>query len=365
MSEAPDFTLLHHFLPERTTVVALGADVNVWAAELEGRDRIVVADENPGPLDRWCATRSIRHVDWLALHRGGGALPALKNATELLRLHRIDFIQFDQSEAAHDLPALCALLQGFGYATFRFRDQKLEFFREPAVDDRPCVYFAAAPRHWKRLFKPDASMFRYVDVFPRHGVIPRGVIHIGAHEGEEYDGYVRAGCPRVLFIEADPNTFARLAPRFTGNPDVLCINRAVSDRSGRMPFSRMTGSQSSSLLPPKEHLSFYPGITVSETIEVDVAPLPAILGERGIDVGDYNVLILDTQGAERMILAGCGALLPRFDAVIAEVNYAELYQGCGRIMDIDDLLFPHGFERVEEISPFHHSWGDALYVRRS
>lgn len=26
----------------------------------------------------------------------------------------------------------------------------------------------------------------------------------------------------------------------------------------------------------------------------------------------------------------------------------------------EDLLLPHGFERVEEISPHHHSWGDAF-----
>ncbi|PWC34477.1 hypothetical protein TSO352_18710 [Azospirillum sp. TSO35-2] len=214
------------------------------------------------------------------------------------------------------------------------------------------------------MFARDTSMFRYADLFPRYGIVPRGIIHIGAHEGEEYAQYVEAGCRRVLFIEADPNTFARLAPKFAGNPDVTCINRAVSDRGGRLPFSRMTGSQSSSLLPPKEHLDIYPGITLAETIEVDAAPLPLILEEFGIDAGGYNILAIDTQGAERMILAGCGALLAGFDAVAVEVNYAELYQGCGRIADIDDLLFPHSYDRVEEISPFHHSWGDAFYVRR-
>lgn len=38
-------------------------------------------------------------------------------------------------------------------------------------------------------------------------------------------------------------------------------------------------------------------------------------------------------------------------------NYQEA--GCHRV------LFAHGFDRVAETSPYHHSWGDALYVRRT
>jgi FkbM family methyltransferase len=366
MSGAPEKTLLQHFLTNRVTVVAAGQGAEDWSTALAAEERTVVVTTVPMEIsfDVWCARNGLRHLDGLVLHRAGGALAVLESAEEMLRLRRIDFIQFDQTEAGGDLPALYERLQRHGYSLFRFVDGKLQFCPQPPpLDSRPVTHLAVAPRHWKRLFARDTSMFRYADLFPRYGILPRGVVHIGAHVGEEYPHYVEAGCRRVLFIEADPNTFAHLAPRFRDNPDVTCINRAVSDRAGRLPFSRMSGSQSSSLLPPKEHLDIYPGITLTETIEVDAAPLPDILAEFGIDAANYNVLAIDTQGAERMILAGCGPLLSRFDAVSVEVNYAELYQGCGRIADIDDLLFAQGYERVDEISPFHHSWGDAFYVR--
>ncbi|QCG88637.1 FkbM family methyltransferase [Azospirillum sp. TSH100] len=364
MNGAPEKTLLQHFLTGRVTVVAVGRGAEDWSAVLAAAERTVIAAAVPASFDDWCRRNGLRHVDGLLLHRAGGALAMLDGADEMLRLRRIDFIQFDQMEAGGDLPAIYGRLQRHGYSLFRFTDRNLQFCPQPPLDGRDATHLAVAPRHWKRLFARDTSMFRYADLFPRYGILPRGVIHIGAHEGEEYPHYVEAGCRRVLFIEADPNTFARLAPKFRDNPDVTCINRAVSDRAGRLPFSRMSGSQSSSLLPPKEHLDIYPGITLTETIEVEAAPLPDILAEFRLDAVGYNVLAIDTQGAERMILAGCGPLLSRFDAVSVEVNYAELYEGCGRIADIDDLLFAQGYERVEEISPFHHSWGDAFYVRR-
>ena len=361
----PEWLLQKRFLPGGALVVALGGNARAWSAALRDTDRRVIAEETGAvSLDRWSAERGLRHIDWLLLHQNGGARTVLEGASALLRLHRIDFVQFDQDEAGADIAALYALLQRNGYSMFRFANRNLEFRRAPLADAAPCTHLAVAPRHWKRLFTQDRAMFRYADLFPRHGVIPRGIIHVGAHEGEEYDGYVEAGCRRVLFIEADPDTFARLAPRFADNSDVVCVNRAVSDVNGRAAFSRMSGSHSSSLLPPKRHLDLYPHITLSETIEVETATLPAILTECGLDLAGYNILAMDTQGAERLILAGCGPLLARFDAVATEVNYAELYEGCGQIGDLDDLLFPHGFERVEETSPHHHSWGDALYVRR-
>lgn len=364
MSGAPDITLMQHFLTGRVAILAVGQGAEDWSAGLVTDERTVITEQAPGPFDSWCLRLGLRHVDGLVLHRAGGALAVLDGADEMLRLRRIDFVQFDQAEAGDDLPALYERLQRHGYSLFRFTGRNLQFCPQPPADGSAAIHLAVAPRHWTRLFARDRSMFRYADLFPRYGILPRGIVHIGAHEGEEYPQYVEAGCRRVLFIEADPNTYSRLAPRFRGNPDVTCLNRAVSDHAGRLPFSRMSGSQSSSLLPPKEHLDIYPGITVTETIEVDCAPLPEILTEFGIDPAGYNVLAIDTQGAEQMILAGCGALLSRFDAVAVEVNYAELYQGCGRIADIDDLLFAQGYERVEEISPFHHSWGDAFYVRR-
>ncbi len=64
-----------------------------------------------------------------------------------------------------------------------------------------------------------------------------------------------------------------------------------------------------------------------------------------------------------MALRGATDLLPRLDAVLVEVNFAELYEGCAQIEDIDDFLATHGFVRVMTMSGYRGSYGDAFYVR--
>ncbi|MBK3774327.1 FkbM family methyltransferase [Azospirillum brasilense] len=350
----PGLSLQKAFLPPEAKLVAVGNGAGRWTDSAAGRACLALPSSRP-TLDSWCGPVGPRHIDWLVLDGCGDALAVLDGAAELLRLRRIDFLQFEEAEAGGPLAALYERLQANGYSLFRFADRNLEFRG---------THMAVAPRHWNRLFARSQGMFRYKDLFPRHGVVPRGIIHVGAHEGEEYTNYQEAGGARVLFVEADPATFATLQTRFAGNGDVVCLNAAVSDTAGRGRFSRMSSRQSSSLLEPTGHLTVYPHITVDEVIEVETRTLPDLLASNGLAPEDFNVLAIDAQGSECRILNGCGDLLPRFDAVMTEVSYAELYKGSGLAADVDDILFAHGFARVAETSPYHHSWGDALYVRR-
>jgi len=359
----PGLSLQKAFLPPEAKLVAVGNGAGRWTDSAAGRACLALPSSRP-TLDSWCGPVGPRHIDWLVLDGCGDALAVLDGAAELLRLRRIDFLQFEEAEAGGPLAALYERLQANGYSLFRFADRNLEFRGTPPEDGRGGTHMAVAPRHWNRLFARSQGMFRYKDLFPRHGVVPRGIIHVGAHEGEEYTNYQEAGGARVLFVEADPATFATLQTRFAGNGDVVCLNAAVSDTAGRARFSRMSSRQSSSLLEPTGHLTVYPHITVDEVIEVETRTLPDLLASNGLAPEDFNVLAIDAQGSECRILNGCGDLLPRFDAVMTEVSYAELYKGSGLAADVDDILFAHGFARVAETSPYHHSWGDALYVRR-
>jgi len=69
------------------------------------------------------------------------------------------------------------------------------------------------------------------------------------------------------------------------------------------------------------------------------------------------------QGAERMVLEGAGELLRHVDLVSLEVNFEELYEGCAQIEAIEAMLGDKGFRRVALASPYHPSWGDAVYAR--
>jgi hypothetical protein len=56
--------------------------------------------------------------------------------------------------------------------------------------------------------------------------------------------------------------------------------------------------------------------------------------------------------------------LDAIEAINVEVNFAELFADCAQVEDIDNYLGDRGFDRVVTLTPYHPSWGDALYVRR-
>ena len=77
------------------------------------------------------------------------------------------------------------------------------------------------------------------------------------------------------------------------------------------------------------------------------------------------MLSFDIQGAELLAFQGSINLLKHIEAINTEVNFEELYEGCALIDQIDDFLNLHGFQRVKTTTPYHPSWGDAFYVKKT
>lgn len=197
-----------------------------------------------------------------------------------------------------------------------------------------------------------------------YSVTPRGVIHVGAHEGEELATYRKIGFRRILFIEANPEVFRRLEARLAGERGVILANVAVSDRSGTVQLNVTSMDQSSSILPLKTHQEIYPSIRVVKTVQVPARTIDELLEELQLDPADFNYLHLDIQGAELLALRGAAKTLHHIEAVNTEVNFAELYAGCALIKQLEEHLGEQGLNRVALARPYHPTWGDAFYVRR-
>jgi FkbM family methyltransferase len=196
------------------------------------------------------------------------------------------------------------------------------------------------------------------------GIKPRGVIHVGAHEGEELADYLSIGFKRILFIEANPLVFQKLQANTKGHASVYLANVAVSNHSGKVILNVTSMDQSSSILPLKLHQQIYPMIQVTNTVEVPARTLDELLPELGLDPADFNFLHLDIQGAEYLALQGAENTLRGIEAINTEVNFAELYAGCGLITQLEEHLGARGFNRIALARPYHPTWGDAFYVRR-
>jgi len=66
-----------------------------------------------------------------------------------------------------------------------------------------------------------------------------------------------------------------------------------------------------------------------------------------------------------MALNGSRQLLKGIDVICTEINFEELYASCPMLADLDQFLERHQFRRIKMITPFHRSWGDAIYLRDS
>jgi FkbM family methyltransferase len=208
-------------------------------------------------------------------------------------------------------------------------------------------------------------MLNLEELCRQYKVKPRGIIHVGAHEGSELATYQNMGINRILFIEANPSVFERLKINVANIPEARALNYAISDRNDFITLHVTSMDYSSSILPLKRHKEIYPNIHETHQISVQSKKLDTLLAELHIAPSQFNILSIDIQGAELLAFEGSINLLKHIEAIITEVNMEELYEGCALIDQIDDFLNLHGFERVKTITPHHPSWGDAFYVKKS
>lgn len=184
-----------------------------------------------------------------------------------------------------------------------------------------------------------------------------GVIHVGAHFAEERPFYLQHGL-KVVWIEADPVTAEWLRENV---PEPVYECALWSETGERELYVASNRRMSSSLLRPKDHLNKYPGITFPETVTVKMDTLDALVAREGLE--RYDMLWADVQGAELEVLRGGEETLKEMKALVLEINFEELYEGCALASDIDAWLGERGFGRVL-MSKTGKGWGDALYVRQ-
>lgn len=200
--------------------------------------------------------------------------------------------------------------------------------------------------------------------FKKFNVPNNGIIHIGAHNAEELETYKELNVSNILWIEADPDLEAELINRTKNDPHSQIAIFAASDHSGEAKFFVASNKgASSSMLKLKNHLLRFPSITTTKEITVQQERLDDYLDQHpDLKNTNYNLIAIDIQGAEKIALMGATKTLQNIDAILAEVNYEELYENAVLINELDQFLQAYDFVRVDTRS-YTASFGDALYVK--
>jgi FkbM family methyltransferase len=196
------------------------------------------------------------------------------------------------------------------------------------------------------------------EMMTKYNMNIRGVIHIGAHYGEEVPEYIKNGISEVHLFEPLSESYKILVNNLQDlKINWVTYNTALGSKNERVTmFVSDNERQSSSILSPKDHLTHHPNVRFPTTEEILVTTLDSQ------KIKNCNFINMDVQGYELEVLRGATKTLEHVDYVYCEVNRAEVYENNAFVEEIDEFLSQYNMIRVET-DWAGEIWGDALYVR--
>jgi FkbM family methyltransferase len=192
-------------------------------------------------------------------------------------------------------------------------------------------------------------------------IVPNGVLHVGAHLGEEADDYEKLGWCPVIWIEAQPKLANQLRESLDSSSHKVIEAAIWHEDNVLMNLNVATNSQSSSLLNFGTHSKHYPTVEFVNSISLETKRIDSLINPEEMP----NFINIDIQGVELEALKSLGTLIEKIDYLYLEVNKRQVYENCTQVGEIDRFLSIHGFERVMTRWLLVQGWGDGLYIKKS
>lgn len=210
------------------------------------------------------------------------------------------------------------------------------------------------------------------NIFSELNIHPKGVIHLGAHKGEELNLYKKLKIKNILLYEANKKLINYLKFKvflfnFLFKMNIQVINKIIYNEDRFCNLNITSNTQSSSILNLGLHKKLYPNIIKKNENLVDGATLNSEF-KNFYNINNFNILNMDIQGSELLALLGANDIISNLDVIYTEINYDYIYENCALINEIDDYLTKHDFIRFKtktiKDNDGRPMWGDALYVKK-
>jgi len=193
---------------------------------------------------------------------------------------------------------------------------------------------------------------------------PKGVIHVGAHVGQELHVYSRdTDIKKIIFFEVSPSIYSELKVNLDNfmksKPmhleTILSYNFGLGSSEEDKELYLASNGESSSLLKPLLHLEKHSWVSFPRKEQVEIKTLDSF------KIQDCDFMNIDVQGYELEVLKGARETLSHINWIYLEVNSDYLYENCALVSEIDDFLLAFNFKREETKWVDHCNWGDAFY----
>jgi FkbM family methyltransferase len=168
----------------------------------------------------------------------------------------------------------------------------------------------------------------------------QGVLHIGAHLGQEGERYSQNGA-KVLWIEAIPSVFQELEKNISGFPDQVAVCALLGDKNNyRVEFNLASNGLASSSMFKFGHELGFREIYMESTITLPMTRLDSLY--KSDSIAGYDHWVIDVQGAELLVLIGAGDLLRHCKSLLVEVSTRQVYEGGVSWIQLESFLSDFG-----------------------
>ena len=186
-----------------------------------------------------------------------------------------------------------------------------------------------------------------------------GILHIGAHEGQEAQKYANLG-KTVIWIEAIPFIAKNLNYNLQKFPNQKAICALLGDENKKeVQFHIASNNAGSSSMFEFGDQAFSSKIQMNEEISLEMKRLDTILGKK--DLTKINHWIIDVQGAELLVLQGAGELLDYCNSIFIEISRRNTYINGATWNEILSFLENKGFKPLW--NPLIGSHVDVLFIK--
>lgn len=201
----------------------------------------------------------------------------------------------------------------------------------------------------------------YMDYF---GLPRSGIIHVGANHALESRFYDAYGKVPVAFFEPIPDVYEKAVANTAKYPSQRVFHACCTDSDGDEITFNISSNRgmSSSIFPLGRHGDIVPGVRYVENLVMRTSRVDTILKEH-YRLDDFNLAVIDTQGADLLVVRGLGRFIDYLDAIYIEVSDTPLYEGGASFHEIYRYLDALGFN-LAMLKTTNTDWGNAFFKRR-
>ena len=200
-----------------------------------------------------------------------------------------------------------------------------------------------------------SSRFSY---FEDNSIKINGVVHVGAHRGEEIFEYESLGSECVIWIEPNPDVFLEMQVYLT-NANSCIESKAFEYAASNVDhqivdFNIYYG-------PDAGYLRGNKGC--SSLLKANGRFIDTLLVENNMSYNSFDLLNMDVQGAELLVLQGSEKLLENVKYVTTEATWDNPdYVDNVMYDELKLYLESKGFVEKQIIN-HSENWGDVLFVK--